>query len=430
MVHAPQPHMPVAVQYARGVGRCHGSRLLVLASVVVMLAAAGTQTGTASPRSSAPGGTSFYDPPHPLPSGRPGALIRWKALLPAQEAGIPAGARAYRVLYHSRSISGKDIAESGVVVVPTTAPPPGGFPVVSWAHGTTGVADVCAPSRVTALSIPSLDELVAAGDVVAATDYEGLGTPGVHPYLVGESEGRSVLDAARAAALLAPAHASKRVVIFGHSQGGHAALFAGQLAPTYAPDLQVLGVAAGAPVSELSKLLPIAAGLSSSGYAGFVVTAAYAWAHTYRDLPLTELLAPAAAAKASIVDRGCESDVQVAYSSLPAGSVFTRGFSTIAVLQTHLHQNDPGGVPTKAPLLVFQGTADELIPAAIAEDFVPNQLCAVDHDTVQLDLFTGASHGGVLQAAHDQVLTWIADRFVGTMPPSSCGASPTTFPQG
>jgi pimeloyl-ACP methyl ester carboxylesterase len=410
-------------------GRGPWQGVVVLASVVAVLVAAGTPTGAASPRSSAPGGTSFYDPPHPLPSGPPGALIRWKSLVPAHEAGIPAGARAYLVLYHSRSISGKDIAESGVVVVPTTAPPPGGFPVVSWAHGTTGVADVCAPSRIPSLAIPGLAELVAAGDVVAATDYEGLGTPGVHPYLVGESEGRSVLDAARAAARLAPARASKRVVIFGHSQGGHAALFAGQLAPTYAPDLHVLGVAAGAPVPELSKLLTIAAGLSSSGYVGFVVSAAYAWAHTYSDLPLTDLLTRAAAAKAGIVDRACEPDVQRAYSSLPAASAFTRGFSTLAALQAHLHQNDPGGVPTQAPLLVFQGTADELVPAGITEDFVPNQLCAVDHDTVQLDLFTGASHGGALEAAHDQILTWIAGRFAGMTPPSSCGASPTTFPQ-
>ena len=90
-----------------------------------------------------------------------------------------------------------------------------------------------------------------AGYVVAATDYEGLGTPGVHPYLVGESEGRGVLDAARAAKALAATDAGDQVLVFGHSQGGQAALFAGELAASYAPELTVLGVAAAAPAADV-----------------------------------------------------------------------------------------------------------------------------------------------------------------------------------
>jgi alpha-beta hydrolase superfamily lysophospholipase len=401
--------------------------VVVLACVVAGTVTAGAPAGAASPPRSAGGGTTFYDPPLPLPRGRPGALIRWKPLLPGQEPGIPAGARAYLVLYHSRSIRGADVAESGVVIVPGTAPPRSGFPVVSWAHGTTGVATVCAPSRIPGLAIPGLAELVAAGDVVVAADYEGLGPPGLHPYLVGESEGRSVLDASRAATHLGPAHASNRVVIFGHSQGGQATLFAGQLAPSYAPDLHVLGVAAGAPVLDLANLLAIPTGTSPSGSVALVVTAAYAWSHTYTDLPLADLLTPAALAPSSVVDKACFPDVQRAYSSLPPTSVVTARFSTLAALKAHLRENDAGATPTRAPLLVFQGTDDTLTPADIAEHVVAHQLCAVDHDTVQLDLFAGADHGGVLPAAQDQVLSWIAGRFAGMAARSSCGTAPTMF---
>ena len=140
---------------------------------------------------------SFYRPPSPLPSAPAGTVIRSQAL-PVDHA-LPAGTRAYRVLYHSTSASGGDLAESGVVVVPGGTPPVGGFPIVSWAHGTTGVASGCAPSVTGTSTVPDLAALVRAGDIVAATDYRGLGAPGQHPYLVGTSEAEDVLDAARAA---------------------------------------------------------------------------------------------------------------------------------------------------------------------------------------------------------------------------------------
>src|SRR5690349_15246867 len=140
-------------------------------------------------------GGDFYTPPANMAKKAPGTLIRSTPIT------APSGAKAWKVLYHSRSVDGRDIAVSGVVVVPTGAAPKGGRPVVTWAHGTAGLGDQCAPSKAAdaAASLPFVKQLVDAGYVVAATDYEGLGTPGVHPYLVGESEGRSVLDAARAA---------------------------------------------------------------------------------------------------------------------------------------------------------------------------------------------------------------------------------------
>ena len=120
--------------------------------------------------------------------------------------------------------------------------------VVAWAHGTTGVARQCAPSLYPAALrwIPGLANAIGRGYVVAATDYPGLGTVGVHPYLIGESEGRAVLDSVRAARHLDGAGANEHFAVWGHSQGGHAVLFAGALAPRYAPELRLAGVAAAA----------------------------------------------------------------------------------------------------------------------------------------------------------------------------------------
>ncbi|HEX7443392.1 MAG TPA: lipase family protein, partial [Acidimicrobiales bacterium] len=192
-------------------------------------AGAGADAGAAGAGAGAHAGVgpgspaAFYRTPGPLPQEPPGAIVR-SVVIPS--AGLlPGGATAYRVLYHSQSIAGADIAVSGVVVVPGGTPPPGGFPIVAWAHGTTGLSDQCAPSLGGFASIPSLTAFLDRGMIVAATDYEGLGTPGIHPYLVGQSEAQSVLDSARAARNLAGVTASNQVAVVGYSQGGQAALF-------------------------------------------------------------------------------------------------------------------------------------------------------------------------------------------------------------
>ena len=173
-------------------------------------------------RPDAPG--AFYRPPAELPDGPAGTIIRQEDV-----DGVPADRRAWRVLYTSTAPDGSPIAVSGVVVAPSGEPPAGGWPVVAWAHGTTGVASRCAPSLETGAGthlVPELDALLAGGTVVAITDYAGLGTPGPHPYLVGESEGRAVLDSIHAARALLGSEAATTAAVFGHSQGGHAAVFA------------------------------------------------------------------------------------------------------------------------------------------------------------------------------------------------------------
>ena len=178
-------------------------------AALVVVISAGFVVLAVTSTANVPTGDAFYVPPKPLAKAGPGTIIRSTPI-----TGAPAGARAWKVLYHSRSVDGRDIAVSGVVIAPTGRTPHGGRVVVTWAHGASGLADLCAPSKQPDIAsgaastsgpagygtvMPYVQTFLDAGYVVAATDYEGLGTPGVHPLLVGESEGRSVLDAARAA---------------------------------------------------------------------------------------------------------------------------------------------------------------------------------------------------------------------------------------
>ena len=384
-------------------------RVVSLVVLVLGLLLAGFGA-TASARVKTSG--DFYTPPSPLPTKPPGTIIRSVAI------DAPAGAKAWKVLYHSRSVDGRDIAVSGVVVAPTGAAPKGGRPVVTWAHGTTGLADQCAPSKATdaAKAIPLVDDLVRAGYVVAATDYEGLGTPGVHPYLVGQSEGRSVLDAARAAIDLDATGANNRVLVVGHSQGGQAALFAGELASSYAPHLHVLGVAAAAPIADAEHALPLAGTIK--GAAGYVAMGIEGFHAAYPDdVDPAAVLTPAALAKAATATTQCASDVLQAFSNT-AGSVFARDPLSIPGIQMLLHQNSAGNRPAGAPLLIVQGSADTTIPHALTDAFV-KKACAAG-DTVDYRTYPGATHPSVIVAAQGDIVAWLRDRVAGTPAPSTC----------
>jgi secretory lipase len=222
-----------------------GRPWVLLAGVLLLLAACSDRAGPTS-ASVAPAAAperppeAFYAVPDPLPPGPPGALIRATPI-----AGVPVlpDSRAWAVLYHSRDFDGRDVAVSGVVAVPPGAAPPDGRPVVVWGHGSVGLADRCAPSHVGIMGAfgPWLGGLLQQDLVVAATDYQGLGTPGPARAAIGLSAGRAVLDLARAARGLGAAGAGGRVVLAGHSEGGHAVLWAAELARSYAPELQVLG---------------------------------------------------------------------------------------------------------------------------------------------------------------------------------------------
>ena len=245
--------------------------------------------GSSEPTSFARGQTAFYFPVGiDLAAYPPGALLRLQPM-----AGGPFNADAYRVLYRSTGLHGEPIAVSGVVIVPKGVPPAGGRPIVAWAHPTTGIVDRCAPSLARAFfrSVQGLQDMLNRGYAVAATDYPGLGTPGVHPYLVGESEARAVIDSVRAARSVPGVGDGRSFAVWGHSQGGQAALFTGLLASTYAPDLNLVGVAAAAPATELRSLMM--KDIDTSGGRNITAMTLWSWSRIY-DAPMATVVTPQA----------------------------------------------------------------------------------------------------------------------------------------
>ena len=385
---------------------CLGAGVLV--ALALPSPSAGASVGM---RRANPGSVSFYRLPAELPPAPPGTLIRT-----APYRAFP-GARAWKVLYHSLALDGRDIAVSGVVVAPVGAAPSGGSPVVSWAHGTRGIADVCAPSRRAdwVAQLPGVRELISQGFVVAATDYEGLGTAGVHPYLVGESEARGMLDVVRAAGHLPNVSISPSTFLYGHSQGGQAALFAGEIAPTYAPELQILGIIAGAPAAEIEAMLPAAAGTPSS--VGYVVMA-LAGAHAaFPDADLSDVLTPAAVAKAEVLQTHCYEDVIKEFRG-PVTNVIAQNPADVPSFAEIMTRETAGNARSPAPLFVFQGSKDNVVYDVFTDMYV-KQSCSIGN-TVEYKTYEGIDHYHEVDASKADVLTWITDRLNGQPAPSSC----------
>jgi pimeloyl-ACP methyl ester carboxylesterase len=384
-------------------------------------------TGTPAPTTTtipfAVTGADVYTPPDPLPDGEHGDLV-WAQ--PIEEWwGSPR--RAWQVLYLSTSVAGDPIAVSGFVITP----PDDGTdrPVIAWAHETVGSADTCAPSRTFATQAredapgravaAQLTDLVDGGAVVVASDYEGLGTPGPHPFLVGESEGRGVLDAVSAARQLPGAGAGSDVVLYGVSQGGHAALWAAQLAPEWAPDLDVLGVVAAAPFSEVDLLLPAAA--SIPGGEGYVALGAYGQVAANPALSITDVLDTAVIDDAHVVEQECLLGVTAA---LHRAALEAR--RPVALLggfgrpdwQAQLESIKPGRAPLGAPVLVVQGARDLTVPAPTTRTLV-ERLCG-NGENVRLVTYPQAGHADVVVAADAEVRAWVADRLAMTPAASGC----------
>jgi alpha-beta hydrolase superfamily lysophospholipase len=390
-----------------------------LLAVMLLAACSGGGTNGGGPTSGSAAPTTvperppdgFYAVPDPLPPGPPGALIRATPI-----AGVPVlpDSRAWAILYHSRDFDGSDVAVSGLVVAPPGAAPPDGRPVVVWGHGSSGLADRCAPSHWGLMGAfgPWLGGLLQQGVVVAATDYQGLGTPGPARTLIGLSAGRAVLDVARAARRLDAAGAGGRVLLDGHSEGGHAVLWAAELARSYAPELQVLGVATSAPGAELattlklSRFRPVAV---TSGAMLIVV----AWSDAYRVPP--DVLTPAGRKAADRLRSRCLEEL----ARDPATPTVRLGdLLTTPPWPALLARNSPGYAAIPAPILIAQGTDDEtVVPAATGA--LVQRLCHAG-DTVELRTYQHAGHFDLPEAAGTDVAAWIGDRLAGRPARPTC----------
>jgi pimeloyl-ACP methyl ester carboxylesterase len=358
-------------------------------------------------------GDDFYEVPDPLPEGTHGDLIRYEVI----DEGTSDELTLYRVMYLSESVPGDPIAVTGTVSVPEDGAPEGGRDLVSIAHGTTGIADECAPSQAEDGG-NILEDLVAdTGYVIASTDYEGLGTPGRHPYLVGESEGRSVLDIARAAGQLPEAELSGRMAIAGYSQGGHAALFAGELAAEWTPELELVGTFAGAPPSELGAIIAVAGSLPVAGFL-YMIVAGFEVAYPGEADP-SLLLTPAGLEALEAVDEGCTGDVMRAVASEPADELLKPDLGSVEPWATLADENDPGQVRSDSPVLILHSAEDEVVPATLSQAAFA-RMCELDQDVERRVYEDAGGHGDAAPQAFIDGFVWIADRFAGEPTTPNC----------
>jgi pimeloyl-ACP methyl ester carboxylesterase len=368
---------------------------------------------------------SFYEPPTPLP-GVPGTVIRTEPL----GVDVP-GATALRMLYVSERPDGTPAASSGMIFIPTTPAPEGGRPVVAWAHGTVGMGDACAPSR---SSNPLgdteawLDQMLALGYVVVATDYVGLGTPGPELYLVAEAEARDVVNAVRAARDLPEADAGDRYVAWGHSQGGHSALWVGHLGERIAPELTLLGVAAAAPAAELTKI--ISEQWDTTIGWGIGPEVAVSWPAANPALSPDQVVTFTGEMTYQRIADACTSNKGLLLELALRKSAGQEFFAGDPVENTawaaYAEEQTPDPLPSSMPVFIAQGTADEVV-LAWPNAYLQERWCAAGSDLTMLWM-GGVGHLQAAIAAGPSVTQWVAARFEGKPTPRNCEFPPAVAP--
>lgn len=341
-------------------------------------------------------------------------------------ADAPQGMQAWRIRYYGTNDRGQIEEMTGVVIAPTGIPSRMGRPVLAWAHGTWGVDDKCTPSTSKNFftATPALNEMIARGYVVVAPDYAGFGTSQPHPYLIGTSAGYSVLDAVRAAKGITEAGASSRFAVWGESQGGHAALWTGQLASQHAPELTLVGVAAAAPPTDLIENLT--GGADPSVRAFLTAFTAHSWSQHFG----FSLRTLGSKSTGDLINRLGKNNCVALGAKPRIGTIIG-----VAVLRARLKNVDLGRIaPWKdiardnspaprdygVPFLIAQNDADATVSPAVTKDFV-RKLC---RSGASLEYISIIGEGGHPTSATDsaaKTLNWIDARFAGQTAPSDCG---------
>ena len=361
-----------------------------------------------------PEGDAFYYPPAQLPQEDHGALIWYR---PFTGPAALVGGRNTLLLYTQEGIHGNQVATSGFMVVPDGDAPKDGWPVITWAHGTTGIADRCAPTRADDPSYyesynPLYESWISMGYALLLTDYEGLGTPGIHPYLIGDSEGRAVLDIIRAARIYEP-KLSNNFIIAGHSQGGQAALFAAALAPSYTPELGLAATIAFAPVSDLETVIPLLKDLTIDTLSGTVALILRGLSVANSSLDLTKLLTPAANALLPDTLTVCETalDANNSFGGL-AGDQILQPNANLGGVIIGLTDNDASFLKIQKPTLILQGGADTTVLPYTTAHLVTS-LHGNGVNVTEL-IYNNATHTGVIAAAAGDATKFLAELLPAT----------------
>lgn len=383
-------------------------RVFFVAAIVVIVCSAAARV-------------ELYDVPSPLPSAAPGSVI-WARPFTGGSL-LRNAATNTLVLYHTVSAGGHDVAVSGTIAIPKGSPPPGGWPVISWAHGTTGNAPQCAPSKVPRQNSEQrfLEGWISQGFAVVQTDYEGEGTPGLHPYFAGVSGAHDVTDIVRAAKHL-NANLSDRWIAMGHSEGGSVAVFAAAIAGAWAPELHFLGAVAYAPASDIpdffGRMTVSREPTAELPLLGMMIEGI---ASTDPRVDLKDVLSPKGLALLPLLQSDCAGELMNSsdWATVAPADIFQPGARSSRLVQDFL-ANEPSLQRVQAPLLIEQGTSDTMVPYQGSAS-LRMSLCG-NGAHPELDAVPGATHDSVLPLSFDHVRAWIADRLSGKPSLGNCPA--------
>jgi fermentation-respiration switch protein FrsA (DUF1100 family) len=334
----------------------------------------------------------FYIAPDPLEPGSPGDIIRAEEMDAYLVPGVRIRAQSWRVLYRSTGATGEPTAVSGTVLVPH-----GGRgkvrTLIGYAVGTHGIGDAAAPSRLLGRGLDweagLIAMLLARGWAVAVTDYQGLGTPGDHAYMVGRALGPNVLDVMRAARAICPQElpVDAPAAIIGYSEGGAAAAWAAQLQPSYAPDMPLVAVAAGAAAADVETAGP---SLEGSFFSFFIAYGGIGYAAAYPELDLDSYLTPmarggiAALRESSIIQAALHGPRFVRASDLTQPNVLE-----LPEWRRRLAENRLGRMAPATPILLHHARRDQIV------SFVQSTNLRDDWEKLGVDVRLYVTRGGV-----------------------------------
>jgi pimeloyl-ACP methyl ester carboxylesterase len=361
--------------------------------------------------------TPFYTRLGSDTATEPGTLVRAE---PAHDFSLPPGVTATRILYHTRTADNRDAVASGVVLTPSGTPPGGGWPLLAWSHGTSGVATNCAPSLMTNLfyNWEGLYEYLMLGYAVVATDYAGLGTPGRHAYLDMTSNATDVVHSVVAAHAAVPG-LSRRWLVVGHSQGGLSSLGVAELEGTL-KDPNFLGTVALAGASDLEDALDSVMKVKVPVLNGLVAFWIYGVKTVYPDFqPKDVLTEKGLAIYVMSVEDGC-SAASGAFAALSTDELLRPDWSRNLYIRKFLQRNRPGSRATYGPLLLVGGGNDVLFTESAGQK-IARRLCAAGA-RLQRKTYPGLGHDPLVYGSLKDQMDWIADRFAGKPAPNDCPA--------
>lgn len=361
--------------------------------------------------------SAVAQPTSTVDDGSPGRIESATPVdVPGFTAAVGVPVNAWRLLYSSTDVRGNPITSSGLLLAPAT----GGNRLIGMGHGSVGLGDQCAPSqtypRMADPEVPAAVEHLRRGAAVVVSDGQGLGTPGLPTYMVGQSAGRVMLDAVRAARSFPSAvHADAPIGLTGYSEGGATTAWAAELQPSYAPELRIAGVVSGGMAADLGKA---AAQLNGHPFAAFMLHTAVGLDTAYPELRLSDYLSDEGRARLPALLTTCfyESVPREAFSTIDRFT--TRNPLTDPSWLARLEENNLGAEVPAVPMYIFHGEQDELLPFEPVEAL--NRTYCEAGASVTFRSYPSSHFATLFQGSTDAV-NWLHSRLDG-VPATGCNA--------